>query len=155
MSPLSRLARLLKVKEKIAWDFYLEIRNQFTRDFPDIQAITNCIIQKQLENPTPLQVTKILKGTGSSNVPPRNEKPVTKLPPKDDPKPPLGIYQKMRRRRRSGDSDNYSGRSGALRPGHDTRFYNEPIPRCPHGILTTKKCAICDPKGFATSNGND
>jgi hypothetical protein len=174
MSPLSRLARLLHVKEKSAWDFYKDVQKGFEKKPPDIQAINNCIIQNNPKSPTPGQIIGIIKGEGDAsdtkNLGPQ-PRPEPKRPRSGDdgatkhlpPKPTkptnsgsvLHTYQKQRRRNRSGDLQGYTGRLGSLRSQRDTRNFNKQIARCPHGVLSTKKCAICDPNGFAALTNID
>lgn len=36
---------------------------------------------------------------------------------------------------------------------HDPRDATAALPKCPHGVLRTRKCAICDPEGFRRENG--
>lgn len=187
MSPLSRLAKRLHVKEKPAWDFYLEVKKGFPQKLPDIPAITSCIVQNQLVKPTPQEVIEILKGrnkptgTSSSKGPdgPRGSSPLgitpTPKPPLgggsaqsnkrtqppaeskslDNPKTAFGVYKKQKQKNPSRGSGGYDGRFGALKSDRDARNFNKPIPRCPHDIPKTKKCAICDPMGFAKASGMD
>jgi len=48
--------------------------------------------------------------------------------------------------------------SGDLPSGltkHDPRPFTASLPRCPHGVLKIKPCAICDPEGFRQMTGED
>lgn len=47
-----------------------------------------------------------------------------------------------------------SSRSPAAE-SRDPRDYNLGIPRCPHGVLKTSPCAICNPKEFKRMTGID
>ena len=38
---------------------------------------------------------------------------------------------------------------------HDPRVFTENLPKCPHGVLKVRKCAICDPDGFRLDYGWD
>lgn len=52
------------------------------------------------------------------------------------------------------DSNSNSYRS-ANPESRDPRDYNEGIKRCPHGVLKTSICAICDPEEFRKMTGID
>lgn len=155
MSPLSRLAQLLNVKEKVAWDFYLRVKNDFREHAPNIQAINQCIIENHLIKPTSDQVVRFFKKRGDLDEPDQGSIPSSMPPSENPPQSPFSTYKKQRHKEPSGDLRGYTGRQGALRPGRDARAYNKQIPHCPHGILLTKKCAICDPQGFAATSDND
>ena len=55
-------------------------------------------------------------------------------------------------RYRSWEPDDHLPLSPILR--HDPRTATDSLPKCPHGVLTTRKCAICDPEGFRLQNGD-
>jgi hypothetical protein len=159
MSALSRLARLLQVHERQAWEFYLAVKRGFKKDPPEIQTIVNCIQTNGLKTPSVATIIKILSDGINPNTPAPPEHPDHGSPhagtPKPQPKPkpspgtPMGTYHWERRRHPSGGSGTYQGTGGALRRERDVRNYNRRVPTCPHGIPITNKCAICSPKDFS------
>jgi hypothetical protein len=165
MSPLSRLARTLKVHERLAWDFYNQVRAGLGENRLDIRAVVTCIEANEIRNPTPELVVRAMR---------RNEaRPAVEMsPPKPSPPaapiapPPVktgaelaaavaatsGPRWKNRGRRITNRGSNAAG---ALRPTHDPRNYTQGLPRCEHGVLKTAICNICDPESFETVHGMD
>lgn len=165
MSPLSRLARRLGVKEREAWLFYLQVKELAKPDVAQIDTVVDCIERSAIKKPTPELVALILRLAKQSGEKTETESDGIQSNDKLSFDTRTGLNVGRRRKPPKKDGRKYRGAFGsgetnspgvgALGHGHDTRDYTSRIERSPHGVLKTQKCAICDPEGFRRANGLD
>src|SRR5581483_2068129 len=110
LSQLSRLARLLKLTERQAWDFFQQVRQYFDKSAPNIETVVKCVEANSVLRLTPQIVTQRIKESGEGNEATRGgpkPKPTMPSPTKPTKPPtsssPLSTYKKARRKNRSGD----------------------------------------------------
>lgn len=165
MSPLSRLAHRLGVKEREAWLFFQKVKELVKPNVVQIAAVVDCIEHSAIRKPTPELVALILRLGGQSGEKTKSENGGIQSNDKlnFDTRTDLNVGKKRKPPKKDsgkhhgafGSGERNSPGVGALGHGHDTRDYTSGIERCAHGVLKTQECAICDPDGFRLANGLD
>jgi hypothetical protein len=139
---LSDLSRLLGVSPFEANVFYSKVFGRFSQLAPSLQQVVDCLRGHPKMPRNPEIVAAVIRGDRSRanwsshrRLPPppceENEIGVPELPDWDEPQWPSSIQH------------------------HDPRQFSKQLDRCAHGVLKTKKCAICNRRDFEMEYGLD
>ena len=144
MSKVIKVALLLNTTESKAREFCVAVQKEFKGTVPPFSIIADCLEQHISAKDTPTELARIIKLAHPHVISPPLPKQINK------PK------------RRKGKSPSGGGNAGGdtlstISPimAHDPREFTENLPKCPHGVLKIRKCAICDPEGFRLEYGWD
>jgi hypothetical protein len=136
------LSRLLNVGSFEANGFYSKVFNRFSGQAPTLQQVVDCLLEHPGMPRKPEIVAAVIRGErGRANwrlhhrlqPPPceQNEIGVPGLPDWDEPQWSSSMQH------------------------HDPRQFSKQLDRCAHGVLRTKKCAICNRRDFEMEYGLD
>ena len=139
---LTDLSRLLGMSSFEANAFYSKVSSRFSGQAPSLQQVVDCLRGHPRMPRNPEIVAAVIRGErGRANwrlyhsppPPPceENEIGVPELPDWDEPQWPSSIRQ------------------------HDPRPFSKQLDKCAHGVLKTKKCAICNRRDFEMEYGLD
>jgi len=139
---LSDLSQLLGVGSFEADAFYSRVFGRFSEQAPSLQQVVDCLRRHPSMPRKPEIVAAVIRGErGKADwkvyhrhpppPPEEHETGVPNLPDLDEPRWPSSIQQ------------------------HDPRRFSRELDRCAHGVLKTKKCAICNRRDFETEYGLD
>jgi hypothetical protein len=137
---LSELSHLLGVSSFEANGFYSKVFNRFSGQAPSLQQVVDCLRTHPRMPRKPEIVAAVIRGDRSRAnwslyhrppSPPSDENGMGNpdLPDWDEPEWPSSVQQ------------------------HDPRQFSKQLDRCAHGVLKTKKCAICNRRDFETEYG--
>ena len=141
---MTEVATLLGITESDARQFCVEVQRASGGPVPSFRLIADCLEQHPDARDSPAEIARIIKLARPHIVSPRPPKHAARLK-----------RRKGKRRRRSGQPGESTLPTVALAMAHDPREFTKDLPKCPHGVLKTKKCAICDPEGFRLEYGQD
>ena len=138
MSKVAKVATLLGTTESEARQFCIQVQKNFKGPLPSFKIIADCLEQHPTARASPEEAARIIKLTCP------------------------WIASASKRRSAKGRSPRGGGRLISDTPptmspimARDPRNFTKNVKKCPHGVLKTRKCAICDPKGFAFETGLD
>ena len=138
---MSRLAILLWASEAEARKFSAEVRRQFepTERRPSNREIAKCVERSRRRGSlSPQEVAKRIR---------RRRK-------KQERQQPRAAQPKGRRkptRRAVGATPDVPAPSPTM--AYDPRPFTDMVAKCPHGVPTTRRCAICSPEKFKRETG--
>jgi hypothetical protein len=170
MPPLKKIAYYLRTDEASATYFSLAVQRNFNHapSFnmiaravellpPQKRGIDSVVEWLKCEWPNLQMKSDRKKPSRESNfqdIPqPVTDKNVTSS--KRQKRPPKKSISPTKTRGGYSDRKEPESFSPILWQGRDPRNALEGLPKCPHGVLIGRKCALCDPEGFELYHGDE